>query len=353
MSNPLPPPPKLIISEIYFNNTDWTIEMVVGEPLDMLSDNLDSVIIESSSGEAYFKSGIQVEPGQIILITKDSLKTPLTINRTGDFINLKEYQNGYLNWDLIYIQDISFGNYLGASCSSPYDGQSLVSQYFHVNTPDGDNSFYWLVKESTPTLGSSPNACNSRDTLKGYLIDKFEKPIKNGKIEYINDYRSTILGLPTIITDDTGYFEAKGMFAKNYSGIVVVGDSTVADVSFKVELDSANRYIFKFYDYVFTGLNYIEPNKSFSITNYPNPSIDQTTFEIVLPENLFYKNAIIKIYNNAGKIIDILPVDEQYNNSNHFTMNWTSRENIPAGDYYYCLEIDNKKLATNKMILIK
>jgi hypothetical protein len=348
-SNPLPPPPSLIISEIYFDGTEWTIEIVVGE----FSINLDSFVLVSSSGEAFFKEGIEVEPGQVILITKDSLKTPLEINKAGDFISLKEYYNNNIQWELEYNQNISFGDYINSSCSGPFDGQSLVAHYISLDTPDENYKFYWLVKENSPSLGTNPNFCSSTDTVKGYILDKFDNPVKNAEISYIETVFTMIGGFPKIITNNDGYFEAKGMFSKYYGGKIIVGNSFIADITFKVELDSANLYNFKLSDYVYSGIKKFDLNQLFSIRNYPNPINDRATFEIILPEGLFYRNAVIKIYNYAGTIVDIIPVDKYNNNSNQISVEWMGGEHFAAGNYFYSLEIDNQKTATNKLIIVK
>lgn len=97
------PLPRLLISEIFFEGDEWKIEAVVGGYLPQ-SDNLDSVIFETSAGQSYFKPGIVVAEGDMIMITKDSLITPLPIDTAGDFINMKEYVYGnyFYNLDIDY-----------------------------------------------------------------------------------------------------------------------------------------------------------------------------------------------------------------------------------------------------------
>jgi hypothetical protein len=346
ISNPIPVPIKmLLISEIYFDSTGWTIELVAND-FGGAYYKLDSVQIGAWSGAAYFKSGIKVKQGQTFIITQDSLKTPLYINQKGDYISLWETNGEHLLWDLQYYQIIEFGDYSFDACSTPYEGQSLVAQRFKYS--NNNSYFYCLVKERIPTLGTFPFQCHSRDTFKGYITDKYNRPIKNGIIHC--SFGNLNL---QIKTNDTGYFENDTMFSARYTGLLYVGDSFVSVEYFNIELDSSNLYAFKLDNYVDAIQDFPDYIKASSITNYPNPFINKTTFDITLPKNLNFKNPIIKIYNNSGQIVEIIPVRKHDITSNHFSIEWESKGTLCNGEYYYSLEVDNNKVAENKMVITK
>lgn len=349
IANPVMPPPELLISEIYFDSSDWKIEMVVG-----FADNLNNISIVTSSGESFFKQGIDVEEGEIIIVTEDSLQIPLAINRNGDFINMIEYDNEYTLWELLWFQDISFGNYPGAVCSSPYEGESIVLQHFELLSPGyEDKDFYWPVKEREPSPGSNPFICSSRDSVSGYIFDKFSDPVKSAEIRYCAELELWCASpdLPQIVADDYGYFENAMMFSKFYSAQVILGDSLISNVSFNVEFDSSNSYIFELKDYVYTGIDLVELENSVFLTNYPNPVENQTIISVDIPQNVRFKNAVIKIFNINGKIVDIIPL--VYNSGNVYDITWDRSNNIPDGNYFYNLDINYKKVASSRMMLLK
>ena len=355
-ANIMVPEPRLLVSEIFFEGDEWKIEAVVIQGYLPQSDNLDSVILETSSGQSYFKPGIVVAEGEMIMITKDSLITPLSINKSGDFINMKEYTYGteWIEWDLQWIQNIKFGDYEGSTCSSPNEGQSMVLQQFElILVILVYERFFWLVKENNPTPGSDPFNCSNRDTISGYIYDKNMNPLKGAELRYCNKAGSqgTNPELPQIITDNYGHFDSIMMYSKLYDASVILGDSIILNTTFNVELDSSNTYIFKADNYLVGNKKILDNRHSASLTNYPNPVRDQTTFSITIPENIHFKNAIIKVFNCSGIIVDLIPI--AYNNTNIYNVTWNRSNNFPDGNYFYNLDIDYKKVASNRMIFIK
>ncbi len=357
IANPIVPEGRLLVSEIYFEGSEWIIEAICNTSEGFESPFLDSVIFITSSGQSYFKPGIELEDGQIIMITKDSLITPLSINPDGDFINMKEYVYGtdYVAWELRAHQNIKFGNYEEASCTSPYSGQSLVLQHFVLEIPDwGTDDIYWLEKENNPTPGSSLFTCNSKDTLSGYIYDKLLNPVDNAELKYCSEEELWAANpdLLPIYTNEYGYFENTVMYSKMYTGnIIVYGDSVISFVKFKVEIDSSNIYNFIIEDYIHTDIKIRELTNTVSLTNYPNPVREKTTISVTIPQNIYFKNAVIKIFNNNGKIVDIMPL--HYNSNNIYNVIWNRSDKIPPGKYFVNLDINNKKVASSNMLVIQ
>ncbi|MBN1186911.1 MAG: T9SS type A sorting domain-containing protein [Bacteroidales bacterium] len=345
-SNPIAPPPKLWFSEIFFDGDDWVMEVKFNEFYS--GENLDSVRIETKSGTVLFKPGIYPADNGIFLVTQDSLSAPLSIDKTGDFINIYEENNTVVNWAWEYqygTGTISYGDYEGAECPMPYTGQSLVLVSFHESTIEGEAVKYWLVKENDPSLGEDFCICSSKDTISGWLLDKFQTPVQNARIEYIN---SVFISQPQIITDKNGHFENMPMYSKIYDAIIILGDSVLGNVTFKVELDSSDEFTFTLANYVFAN---IKPSlaKGAIINNYPNPVRDKTTFYLDL-SSINFKYGVIKIYDVQGKIVKILPIPYNRNSEVVWEPDFSK---INGGVYFYQLDIDGREVAFKKMLLVE
>ena len=344
-SNPISIPPKLIFSEIYFSGNDWVMELVFSGEYE--GENLDSIRIETSWGTALFKPGIYPSNGDTLLITSDSLLSPLQINKSGDYINAYEQIDGtsYWNWNDNYGSNtIRFGNMDGAKCTKPYVNQSLVLLNIDYSTPEGGGNLYWLVKENSPTLGTHINECTTKDTISGSVKDKFDVPIPGAQI----DYGANFTSLPMIYTDASGEFSNIPMYSRIYDSRIILGDSILADVTMKVEFDTTNEFTFKLENYIYSS---VKPSlsKGACISHFPNPVRSSTTFYIDL-SGVSFKSGVIKIYNTQGQIIKILPIP--YTKKSEVV--WKPDYNhIDDGVYFYQLDIDGKEVAYNKMLVVK
>ena len=345
ISNPMMPPPKLLVSEIYFSDTSWVLELVGHRSIpSYYPDNLDSVKLITSSGESFFKPGIQIQDNEIILITKDQLSNPLEINRLGDFIEMHEKFDGELLWELRQEQEVRYGSF-NKNCGVPEPDQSLVMQHISVWSWE-IGSYYDLVIEDNPSLGAEPFKCNTRSTIKGRILDARKEPVKGAEIVHyffwsdILEMIDSISPEPvSLITDKDGYFTGD-LFAKTYyDRDVILHDSIIGEVSFKIKTDTLNIYTFQLEEY---------KNVSY-IRHYPNPATYHLVFEVRLPQYKDLKNMVIKIFNPKGFVIDIIPVTYH-----HSVIDWSPQsEALSSGCYFYTLENDHKRLTTNKMIIAK
>jgi len=352
-ANPIIPPP--FISEIYFNDTIWYIE------LNYYSSN-DSIRLISHTDTAYI-SCHNWFIGQIIILTQDSLLTPFYINRNGDSLVLQTY-TGSNDW---YSNDnICWGTYscnvlFECNVNAPFIGQSLIMTEIKYGDVFAPESTYWLVKDNTPSLGTSVYQANSKGTFCGYVYDSQHNPISNIRLQYCSNYFlfSPYANLTQVITDNNGYFYNADMFAKNYditfnynfSPYNNIVDTTI---SITIEPDSANCYEF-IIDTILTSKKNISIHQNFLLSCYPNPSNGKTTISFELPENIHFTNILIKIYNSTGEMIRILPVDIS-GKQNKYSVEWDGKcydNSIASGTYYCNLELDGKKVATNKLIITK
>lgn len=166
-SNPIVLP---YFSEIYFEGDNWFIELVypdglLGEP------NFDNFGILCSSGLAQFKPGIDKSGSDWIIMTQDSMLSPLLINKYGDFSQLQYYHNG--NWVNINFPTY-FGDYEDSWVNYPLEGQSIVNTTVIYGQ---GYTYFWPVKENNPTLGSSFYQVTTYGILSGRVLDQSLEPV--------------------------------------------------------------------------------------------------------------------------------------------------------------------------------
>jgi hypothetical protein len=111
LSNPLPVP-QAIISELKFEDSSkWFLEINLLYSSQNHKNNYDSICIKTSSGFSRIRLDNISESTNLFVVTSDSLTSPLSINRQGDFVKL--YQFLSFNHNYIQIDSLNFGNYPG------------------------------------------------------------------------------------------------------------------------------------------------------------------------------------------------------------------------------------------------
>jgi len=337
-ANPIPPPPPF--SEIIINQNGFIIE------LDLWMwgiENLDNIRLVSSYGQASFNQGIPVIADELVIVTEADLQGPLYINPEGDVLIIEE-NSGSGWWEM---DKICFGNHPDSWVSAPIGGESIVRQAFGSSF----DHFYWIVKNKPPTPDSLPHWTDSRGTLSGYVLDKYSIGIPWPWIKYCEE---PLLGvnpyLSTIYADSSGYFFCDNMFAREYDIEIIMYDKVYWNDHIIIEPDSNNYYEFVI-DSIAVGLPETSLPPAIDICNYPNPFTNNTTFDLNIPHNYYWNEAQITIVDINGKIVDRI----EYHNSGDKAeqkINWHAPSDLDPGIYIYALEIDNKRIASNRMILI-
>ena len=94
--------------------------------------------------------------------------------------------------------------------------------------------------------------------------------------------------------------------------------------------------------------------------NYPNPFSNSTTISLNLNKILAIpmiigKEIIIEIYNVKGQLIKQFKMQKAKGKMNTFKWNGKDKKGVlqPPGFYFYSLEVDSKKIKTNKMIMVR
>lgn len=346
-ANPIAPPP--VISEFYLvNDSTWHLELFF-DPLFYNDTILDGYQITTSTGTALLKNGIHITPGSIIVITQDSLQSLLYINRAGDFIQI---HGGFAQ------DEIRFGNNQYSMINSPFQGQSIVKYsygcYDTYNQQPATN--YKIVKENTPSIGSNPfQASVFMGTFSGKVFDMIHTPmsgirIGNQALYYAPPY-ICIVDFGCVVTDSTGEFNIL-IKSGRHDVQFFTASAILLDTIINIEPDSINYFEIN----IDTLLNHNASNsihQNFLLSSSPNPSNGKTTISFELPENIHYSNILIKIYNSSSEIIRILPISDK---QSKYSVEWDGKcydNSIASGIYYYNLELDGKKVATNKLIITK
>jgi len=349
IANPIIPPP--IITELYFAEDGWQMEMVFDEMYGV--DNLDNVRLVGLYDTALFNQGITVNTGEIMVITENDLQLPFFIDSLGDDITLETGSGS--NWVTLGDFGIYFGEYNGYQTlpvTAPIGSESVAYQEFYH--PDNYDYSYWSVKEKPQTIGSSAFDVQKRVLFQGFVFDMEQNPIPNVKLDYCYSgyYYSSSPTVPLLVTNEDGYFYTESMFSRKYHIIfrdnyrVIIGDTIIS-----VECDSNNYFEFVL-DSIWVGLNVNEPVRDISFYNFPNPFSERTKIVADLHYNSGSSKAIVKIYNQQGELLKILPLNNSSNNKKFETNFELSETQLKPGTFLYTLEIDHKKVASNKMIII-
>lgn len=347
-SNPIMPPK--VISELYIiNDSTWYLELVFSSPYNSVI-NFDNLSISSSSGTCSFKPGIAIHTDSVIVITNDSLQTPLYLHRNGDVLTI----SGVIIYD-----QLTFGDMPNTEIAAPLVGQSIVNYNYSCwdFSSNEASSIPLLVKENNPSIGTNPfQSTTYMGTISGYVFDKQHRPV-GGIILGDSHY---YYGAPTyycqnyrhnINTDSTGFF-----FVSEYSGRrridFFLNSSTVYDdTTVNIEPNTVNYFEFTI-DSLNASIDVNTLNK-ISTSCFPNPSKNGTTIAFEFPAGRSAKTILVKIYNSIGEIVRIIPL-EPISGTAKYSVSWdgqSDNKDVSAGTYYYSIEVDGRKLATNKIIV--
>ncbi|MEA3476124.1 MAG: FlgD immunoglobulin-like domain containing protein [Candidatus Cloacimonadota bacterium] len=339
VGNPVIP---ILISEIYFEEDEWTIEL---SDYYGFFETLDNLYFATSSDTAQFKSGIFLYENIPIIVNQDSMLTFLSINKNGDFLQVGEEYDG--EWFDVCLP-VYFGDYPDSWVNAPYEGQSLARVIFEIYNPPWSDIYFYLVKDNIPSLGYNPYQANTVGAFSGYVFDQQQNPISNAQIHYF-------YCCDDIYTNQNGYFENNYMYGINYNVTIYVDDIAMMDTLITIEPDSTTYCEF-YIDIYSVDKEQLQRSKII-LSNYPNPFIKSTTISFSATSLLRQLadtpgQAKINIYNIKGQLVKQLSIDNRQS-----SIEWDGKNESdvlqPPGFYFYSLEIDGKKVKTNKMIMVR
>lgn len=359
-SNPIDTTPITLFSELVFDdNDDWTMEISFpfvyeGYYLDSLVLP-DSVILKVADGEAKLKM-TYINEFSLSVITSDSFSVPLTINRDGDTVALYTYSSLYGNQ--VRTDGLIFGNLSGADVGQPISGYSIVR---------GGWSFYGnsgtiMCLTKTPSLGTVNNIQEFSGTLEGYIYDMDDQLVTR----LSQTYYYFVLHKPITLNSDGTYqtqifrrfpaervnhLSVKEDYFPGWTGAVDIEPFNLNDIhpdTVVVRDIHLNNN-----DYVETAVrnNYPPRNTTLTLINYPNPFNTSTNFFVRLPDGMKRKAGDISIYNMRGELITTIPFKDGA------SVRWDGKDRngniMPSGIFYYQLTIEQQRMKTGSMILLK
>lgn len=349
-ANPIPPPP--IISEFYIvNDSTWYVELVFSSSY-YTNTNLNGFRIESSSGIAYIKHGISVTLDSIIVLTQDSMVSPLYFDRNNDYINFED-SLGY-PYDGIYFTNNSW--------YAPSYGQSLVRYVldcwdYNENAP---STQILLVKDNNPTIGYDPFTGSScHGIFTGIVYDNGHNPVPGihvgNNLYYLAPSYACGNYFSSPVTDSSGVFSAwEYSISFNVKLFYEPSGLVMMDSVIYIEPDSTNYYEFTI-DTLLTGLHINPYQTTIALSTFPSPSNGETTISFSIPSGRYFSKALIKIYDSNGEIVKIIPVNTN-DPQNKYSVKWDGlcgSYSAASGIYYCNLELDGQKIATDKIIIAK
>jgi len=338
--------PQAVISEFRFDSVNkWEMEIAFIFPT-FSHSKYDSICIGSTAGISRIRLDFVKDSIPLIVITPDSLLTPLSFNKNGDQIKLYSY----VRFDTLlpahlWTDSVSFGNYPGSMCDSIPTGFSICNILLS-NDDQGINEVFCLC--NSPTIGVANDTSGCCATLEGNLYDANHKKITSGN--YILDYPLTFNPDGTYITKILARkLTFAGMYLPNYPPERSYYDLDTLDVD--AYPDSVIHKDIQFVDYVGVKEKPVPPNPDLYIINYPNPFNPGTNFYIRMPDNLRLKKGRIEIYNSIGQKVFVIQL------SNSSTYKWDgvdiTGKIVGSGVYYYRLVFGNEAYKTGSMILLK
>lgn len=337
------------------DSTHWYLEVVFkhygGWPD---HHTLNGCKIITSAGTFYFKDWIHVTNDSILVLTQDSLKNLLKINRSGDHLTIKDSAG---NW----LDELYFGNVAGSKISFPRLGQSIVN-YAYECFSGGPDTEYHKVKDNHPTIGFNAfkpynlKGVTTSGTFAGIVYDNMHSPVPGIHLGHM--YYNVPCGSSaacgnffcSVLTDSAGTFNIPERSGRYLVQIFFKTSNVLADSVINIEPDSINYYEFTI-DTLLTGINPVSAKKEIALSCFPNPSTGETMISFEIPAGRHYSQALIKIYNSIGEIVRILPVTL---GRSSVKWNGLTADNSSANGIYSCtLELDGQKTASSKIIIAK
>jgi hypothetical protein len=297
---------------------NWILEMYASDPIGVL----DGWHIRTNSGTAIFKNGIHLGGGSgYLLITQDSLLSPLTIDPLGDSLVIQSSGGSFMG-------HLTFGDCPSSMICSPGPGQSICWRGFDI---------YYL--DNSPTLGSHNDSTNAMGTIAGVVADSLGRPVRQVLV--------TNSGWPNLsaYSDSCGRFELQGLASR--CEVTFVHANCIARSATVQARPESTITVNMVLDCLAAVNDQPEPLHDFRLLqNYPNPFNPMTSFSFTIPRRSFVS---LKIYDIFGR--EVATVVNEARNAGAYEAQWDA-SNMASGVYFYRLTA-NGWLQTRKMVLLR
>ena len=318
-SNPIPTP---IMNEVKIDSNNFILEIINNG----MFVTLDGCFLTSNTSIAYFKPGISGEI-DFLLITQDSLLTPLSLNPSRDVLS-------FHGPGMDYVEAIVFGDSSHCHIAAPLPNQSICLDLY--------NGWYYL--DNTPTLGAANDYLNATGIVEGYVTALSGDTLQNVKI-----FRKF---------GDAVYSDSSGYFALDESAIfeeLVFQKTPYPDGYLWLQIwpDSIQTI-----HVIIENLVDIDDQQDYPLMhdfqlfqNYPNPFNSGTALEFYISE---YADVELNIFDMLGKKIRSLIKGDRA--AGWYRVIWDGKDNrgmnVASGIYIYRLTVNNQSL-NRKMLLLR
>jgi hypothetical protein len=339
ISNPIPP--AGLIVEIYFEDGEWVLVVDNYYMMSCGMETFEDVALMCQNGFSYILPDVVPDPDEwYTLLTAADLELPFDIDPVEDFVDVWDsqgYSYAFLEW----------APGPNTMVSGPAPDQSIIIKCVS-STPDYWYLF-WPLKSGMHNCFSI--GCSARGTFTGFVYDQDGNPVPDAEIFYLpesllySDYF-----FYHIVTNDWGEYINDYMPAKNYYIEKIVVDSVdyIIDEYITIEPNETTTMDFTIYT---THTDELNPILSSSISNYPNPFKQSTTFSINLgkinPTEIYY----IEIMNMEGQTVEIIEADATNKPQLSQSIYWNTKGNLEPGQYLACLKSGDQLFSTCKIAI--
>ncbi|MCX6256933.1 MAG: hypothetical protein NTW49_03400 [Bacteroidia bacterium] len=331
-------PPKSFISEFKIDSTGiWQLE--IGFYSSEIS-GIDSIKLESSTAGSVIVSFILIPgtgyPGfdTLSVISVSNLKNPVTFNPEGDYVKLISYSWGNETYDYF-----AFGNYPGAELSCINIGESAAFVYYIQS--EGYTGGFCI--DSSPTINSGNDTTGCLASLSGHVFDSTGNFLTQGCF-----YLPALMNTRFTIHSDGSFSErilSRRYIADKIDYYYVYNESIcylVQPFDICIRPDSS-----AIQDIHFTGIYTNVDNIPVfeKVTTSPNPFTGKLSFYINLKSIKPNDNLSIEIFDQDGKILSQLKVDQ-----NQTRIDWFPGSDVKPGILTYSLVLNELMISSGKIV---
>lgn len=330
------------ISELLIQSAgNWYLEITVTVPVQLSLDSVlvDSLVLESNGIRARIRSFPITTSDFMVVITQDSLISPLSISNVMETLWLHSYTLGIDNFGTIFpgIPDMDELQLGYPNCEIPtlLTGQSICSY-----------NYWYHYKDNTPTIGLENDTIDATSTMRGKVYDLNFNIVTGRKLKFYDEldtlrfnddstYYYNVLARKSVknqiydFTNATSYYQTDTMTVNSEPNSIISKNIHILNILNDIREVSAQE-------------------KNITMINVPNPFNRKTTFYINIPEGIHFSRGKIDIYNLLGDRITQKPLPLQNKISVDINL-----DNCPAGVYYYSLTLDNQVSKTGQIVLLK
>jgi hypothetical protein len=330
LSNPIATP-FAKISELKFEeDNEWLLEIELFYTNHI--NDYDSICVKTSNGFSRIKLDNITDGTNLFVINSDSLMSPLSINRSGDYVKLYSFLSVIRE---TIIDSLVFGNYPGSTIDSIQIGYSIARIDWNV-----------FCKDKNPTIGLPNDTVGTCGLLSGHIYDKNNNILSDGTFRLDNYF--SLLNDSTYLTNA---YSREAIFNRMY---VDQSSKWLNITPLELNINPGNLYEIDIHileDIAGIKENTDKPGYEIHVINYPNPFNSSTNFAITIPSSQKYRHKQINIYNVLGQKINSIAL------SNQSSVQWDGKDfdgkSAATGIYYYQLDMDNKIYKSGSMVLLK